>query len=1459
MILDRSSVTEWLEVIKADGQTGQEAFAHCERLCRLIDPSRENHIPLRHAAPASYPDDSSTTAMEAFEAWRHRINELIAEAGGQFRLEVTNHDDVPFNQVLCWFEGEGLPETASSPSSPKSEVKTQKPLPPNNVQSSSAPKTSPAASTKGAMQHLTEWLSDEDKSPVFLLLGEYGSGKSTLCRDMSERLSRGDFDYEAVYLDLKQARQLFYSETSSLRSRRFRADDIRLLIDTLAEIDGYTSEEVYAKINAGNCVLICDGLDEIGAALHPDETSSLFQALVAFLSIGAARSTSNRLLVSCRSHHFRNKRQIAALLGNMKNVSAPEIMSMDLLEPEDLRGTLIELTSDAERAQQTLEALNGLAVMARRPSWLHAIAQRLEALDEERRSAGSVNLARLFDDLIDDALATEENRQVFDSDIKKQLMVTLAGDMWDSGRAAWSASELNAWLDAQLRTDERMNDIYASSYKGKARELLYVDLRTTTFLVRGQDDLFRFSDSPIRAFFLAAHLFKSTGEGRFDAWEANETDHDVQIFITDLIFNKATQKERKAFLQSIGKILSEPYKPMSSDLAFGIALQAQERGDPDAPKGGFQMPGVDLSHLGKKSRLSGYDFAGSNFAGAILSNAHIANASFRECDLQGARFENCRFDDVNFTSAKLDKATISDCTFRNCELTDADLQEATCTQNLVVHCDGLEKESRTALIAGGNSVAPATAAEWRRINVRREHLARRPQADRNITTCVYSPDGKLVLSACDDGAMHIWNSETGIEHVALKGHAAAVRSCAFSPDGRLVASCSDDATIRLWDAGSGKEKTVFRGHTLAVTCCAFNKTGSLLVTGSQDTLLKVWDCKSGKLIHTLAGHDDAITDCDINAADAIIISASADRTLRFWDAASGEECFPAGEHEAAVMECAFSSSGGRVVTSSKDNLLHLWDGATGKAIAILPDHEDSITRVAFAPGGKSIVSASKDSTIRVWDADSGEIAKVVTDHSSSVTWLDFSNDGNTAITSTQDGMLRLWDTKTWRSVSAFPRQESIILGCSISADGHHIISWSDAGVMCVWDAASNPELACLEGHVDWIHACTFSPDGTRIASAARDNTLRLWNAEDGSMIAVLGGHDNWVQCLDFSPDGTRIISGSDDNSLRLWDGATGDPIARLEGHGGSVNICAYSADGSRILSGSDDGTLRLWHGTTGHQIAVLQGHSNWVRAGAFSEDGKRIVSGSYNNGLRIWNGETGKQIATLKGHSDSITRCKFSRDRKKIVSGSNDRSVRIWDTKSATELLVLEGHEAAITACCFSPDGQLVLSASEDSTLRVWNAESGELAYVLSGHEGIVSDCSFSPDGGRIISCCDDRTLKIWDTRSGTMITTLRGHTGFVKVCAFSPDGARIASGSYDNTLRVWDGNAGCEIANCHHVPDGGHLTFSRSDDLVLSASANAWRHFEWRLSEGASNPAVMPLEADPEIGMISDEGFHRT
>ena len=60
--------------------------------------------------------------------------------------------------------------------------------------------------------------------------------------------------------------------------------------------------------------------------------------------------------------------------------------------------------------------------------------------------------------------------------------------------------------------------------------------------------------------------------------------------------------------------------------------------------------------------------------------------------------------------------------------------------------------------------------------------------------------------------MKIWDSATGKELFALKGHAGPVWSVAFSPDGQRLATGSDDQTVKIWDSATGKELLALKGH-----------------------------------------------------------------------------------------------------------------------------------------------------------------------------------------------------------------------------------------------------------------------------------------------------------------------------------------------------------------------------------------------------------------------------------------------------------------------------------------------------------------------------------------------------------------------------------------------------------------------------------------------------------------------
>ena len=68
-----------------------------------------------------------------------------------------------------------------------------------------------------------------------------------------------------------------------------------------------------------------------------------------------------------------------------------------------------------------------------------------------------------------------------------------------------------------------------------------------------------------------------------------------------------------------------------------------------------------------------------------------------------------------------------------------------------------------------------------------------------VTSLDFSPDGKRLVSADEDGVVKLWDTRTGQEALTLRGHQDVIRSVAFSPDGRLVAAAGDDGTIAIWD------------------------------------------------------------------------------------------------------------------------------------------------------------------------------------------------------------------------------------------------------------------------------------------------------------------------------------------------------------------------------------------------------------------------------------------------------------------------------------------------------------------------------------------------------------------------------------------------------------------------------------------------------------------------------------
>ncbi len=87
----------------------------------------------------------------------------------------------------------------------------------------------------------------------------------------------------------------------------------------------------------------------------------------------------------------------------------------------------------------------------------------------------------------------------------------------------------------------------------------------------------------------------------------------------------------------------------------------------------------------------------------------------------------------------------------------------------------------------------------------------------------------------------------------LPVHGSKLRDLAFSPDGKLVATASDDGVVRIFDTARAQEVYALADHEDAALSVAFSPSGARLASGSRDTNVRVWNTNDGALTHTFSG------------------------------------------------------------------------------------------------------------------------------------------------------------------------------------------------------------------------------------------------------------------------------------------------------------------------------------------------------------------------------------------------------------------------------------------------------------------------------------------------------------------------------------------------------------------------------------------------------------------------------
>lgn len=513
----------------------------------------------------------------------------------------------------------------------------------------------------------------EDRYNAFLILGDYGCGKTSFLLNfacqLAEEYCQEEDGYIPLLIPLKE-----YAKAVSMEN---------LLLDLFVNrchMSGVSMEAFKLMLRYMKFVLLFDGFDEVAKRVNYDVKFDIFNQICQFCG------ENTKIIITCRPNYFQENREYKRLMENAHLQFEPNVENKAAfyetyiadLTPDQIHQYILSYEPvlrkegvDVNEMEELIAHTHDLTDLSRRPFLLNIIVQTLPKiisnLGGEHKEDITINAAALYRNYTELWLDREnaKGKALIRKEDKLQFCMHIAYKMFREDVPSIHFSEMPDEIREYFPDLHQMDEIDYFSH----------DIQSCSFMNSEGDGNFKFMHKSFMEYFvacfIAGKLRKDAESGRkaaCDVLSIRDISTEIALFINDILCGEPELYQKVIGIleeqtDAGGDMIRQNAVTILSKMKYDIAARIEN---------GKSYVRSDFSHSAITDRI----IRGVNFSGATFYNTTIEDVRFINCCFDGANFQKAALKNVDFSHQSLEYADFSYSVARRCDFTQSILTGA---------------------------------------------------------------------------------------------------------------------------------------------------------------------------------------------------------------------------------------------------------------------------------------------------------------------------------------------------------------------------------------------------------------------------------------------------------------------------------------------------------------------------------------------------------------------------------------------------------------------------------------------------------------------------------------------------------------------------------------------------------------------------------------------------------------